>query len=579
MPLVTRARQSFRILVAGSLFVLTLTVSGLLVVTSLADRAAHKTAQIWDDYSVNVQDKIALLTQLHGENGLKDLLGDLAAYVQTQDPALSAEMDARMTKVRALLEKYGNLRLADEETFALRALTATLTSLEDKLKIARHMAERGVSPADVAAVVPPDDSTSTMALSLLLDSWTEAEQRQKARISASMEIANALTRSTLLAVPVLILATILVGWQAWRYVAITREAERQRAEALSTEALYRDLVEGSLQGLLIHTDFKPLFANAAFARMFGYTSPSEALTLPSFLDLVAEEERDDINLVHGKIAAGTIHTWTGRVHCRTLSGETIWVEEMVRQILWNSAPAVQMTLLDVTDRVAHEQNQEMERTLTEQQAQEVVALAEELDAALQLAEEQKARLQRLSITDPLTGAFNRRHFLDRAQQELVRMGRHPDHTVSVVMMDLDLFKAINDTYGHGVGDETLRAFTAASAETLRENDVFGRLGGEEFAALLPETNLAEALIVAERLRERVADLRIPTEAGKDIRITVSLGVAEISDPALPFDSVLSRADAALYESKRNGRNRVTAAPSHAHESGNSSTVHAETREA
>jgi len=558
MHLVTQARWSFRILIIGSLLVLTMTVSGLLVVTSLADRAAHETANAWNNYEADVHGKIALLAVLRGEDGFAGLIDGLTAYVHTQAPALAVDMEARLDAVRALVAQYKNLSVSDEEASALRTLTATLEGLDDKLTIARRMTERGASPDDVAAVVPLHETAAQTALSRLLASWNDAETRQQARISKATEHANTLTRSTLLVVPVLTLAAFLVGWQAWRYVSITREVERQRAESLNTAALYRDLVEGSLQGLLIHADFKPLFANAAFARMFGYNGPDEALSLPSFLNLVEEKERDTINLIHGKIAAGTIHTWTGRVRCQTLHGTSIWVEEMVRPILWNGAPAVQTTLLDVTDRVAHEQDQERERIL---------------------AEEQKARLQSLSITDPLTGAFNRRHFLDCAHQELARMGRHPDHTISVLMMDLDLFKTINDTHGHGVGDAALRAFTAACAEILRETDVFGRLGGEEFAALLPGTDLAEALIVSERLRERVADLRIPTQAGKDIRITVSLGVAEVADPALPFDSVLSRADAALYESKRDGRNRVTAAAAagQAAEPGDSGEVHAETR--
>nr|WP_246152337.1 sensor domain-containing diguanylate cyclase [Roseospira navarrensis] len=360
-------------------------------------------------------------------------------------------------------------------------------------------------------------------------------------------------------VPVLIAGTLLLTWVVWRSTRLSVEAETRRLAAQHSQTLYRDLVEGSLQGLLIHADFKPLFVNPAFARMFGFTDVPEAMALPSFLDLVAEDDQDDVSMVHGMITSGRVHTWTGRVHCVNRRGESVWVEELARPIRWRGEPAAQVTLMDVTDRVAYENDLELARSLTEQQSQEVVALAEELDVALQLAEEQKAQLHKLSVSDPLTGAFNRRHFMEQAQQERARMGRQPDYRVSVLMIDLDHFKAINDTYGHAVGDEALRVFTVLCNETLRENDVFGRLGGEEFAALLPGTGLDEARLVAERLRAGTATVQIAVGDGRHIGLTASLGVAEVTDAAEPFDAVLSRADAALYRSKAEGRDRVTMA--------------------
>jgi diguanylate cyclase (GGDEF)-like protein/PAS domain S-box-containing protein len=560
MHVVTKARRAFRILVLVSALVLIATVTGILVVTTLADRAAQNTHSAWVEYDATVQRKIALLTALHGEDGFAGLASGLSRYVETQDRELWEELHRRLPRLNELLTAYSALTLTEEEDFALRALGASLTGFRDKLAVAHHMAERGVAPEDVAAVVPLDEATTPMALSLLLESWNNAAIRQQARISASLDRASMLTRSTLLVVPVLLMAAGLVGWLGWRFVSMTHEAERHRAGARHTEALYRDLVEGSLQGLLIHADFKPLFVNPAFVRMFGFDGPGEAMAIPSFLDLVDETEQDDLKLVHGKVASGDVHTWTGRIRCRNRYGDTIWVEEMVRPIRWNGTPAVQVTLLDVSERVAHEGDLEMARSLTEQQAQEVVALAEELDSALQLAEEQKAELHRLSNTDPLTGVFNRRHFLERAHQEMALMTRHPTHAVSVLMMDLDHFKRINDTRGHAAGDEVLRAFTAICGETLRETDVLGRLGGEEFGVLLSGTDLDLARVAAERLRARTETLRIAAGAGEEIGLTVSIGVAKVTDPRQPFETVLSRADDALYQSKLAGRNRVTVAP-------------------
>ncbi|MBB4314293.1 sensor domain-containing diguanylate cyclase [Roseospira marina] len=567
MAATTKGGTPFRILVAASLIVLTMTVGGLMLVTSMADYAAKRTEATWADYALNVRGKIALLTLLEGDTGFTDLPNDLAAYVRTRDPVTATTIERRLETLHALVARYGALRLNDEERFALRALSAALSQYQDKLGVVRHMIERNIPQAMIADVVPLQGANAPMALDLLRESWTNADTAQRTQLSDAMARVRLLTRSTLLVVPVLILAALMVGWLAWRYITISREAERRREDMRRSEALYRDLVDGSLQGLLIHADFKLLFVNPAFARMFGFASMSDALTVSSFLELVEPTDRADLELVHSRIAVGAIHTWTGRVHCRNRRGDSIWVEEMARPIQWNGRPAVQMTLLDVTDRVAHEDDLEMERSLTEQQAQEVVALAEELDAALQLAEEQKSQLHRLSIADPLTGAFNRRHLFDCARQELARLDRGSVRALSVIMMDLDHFKVLNDTHGHAVGDHALRAFTVASTETLRENDVFARLGGEEFAALLPGTGLDEARVVAERLRERTADLRIALPGGKQIGLTVSLGVMEVVDPTHSFDAILSRVDAALYDSKRDGRNRVTVVPHIGHDDG------------
>jgi diguanylate cyclase (GGDEF)-like protein len=124
-----------------------------------------------------------------------------------------------------------------------------------------------------------------------------------------------------------------------------------------------------------------------------------------------------------------------------------------------------------------------------------------------------------------------------------------------MILDLDFFKQINDGYGHVAGDEALRAFAAAAARCLREVDAIGRIGGEEFAVLLPDTPTDQAQTVAERIRSAVSRIAIETEYGT-VRFTVSVGVTQ-SDPADDsIDTLLARTDAALYNAKAAGRNRV-----------------------
>jgi diguanylate cyclase (GGDEF)-like protein len=164
------------------------------------------------------------------------------------------------------------------------------------------------------------------------------------------------------------------------------------------------------------------------------------------------------------------------------------------------------------------------------------------------------RLRRLAATDVLTGASNRRHFLEQSLRELQRAKRY-GLDLCLVMLDLDRFKEINDRYGHANGDEALKAFVHACRGVLREVDLLGRLGGEEFAVLLPETGAAGAREVAERLRERVMRLGVPS-GSRILRFTVSAGITMLRAEDESVDALLHRADAALYEAKRSGRNRV-----------------------
>ena len=168
---------------------------------------------------------------------------------------------------------------------------------------------------------------------------------------------------------------------------------------------------------------------------------------------------------------------------------------------------------------------------------------------------QMAELEVLATRDPLTGVPNHRHFHHLASLELDharRMGR----AFAVVSLDIDHFKRINDTWGHAAGDVALRAFAAACRGALREPDILGRLGGEEFAVALPNTGLDAAVAVAERLRAQVAETVVPLQDGGTLAMTVSIGVAACGDDCVVAD-LLARADAALYRSKQGGRDRVT----------------------
>lgn len=166
------------------------------------------------------------------------------------------------------------------------------------------------------------------------------------------------------------------------------------------------------------------------------------------------------------------------------------------------------------------------------------------------------QLRRLATTDPLTGAYNRRHFVTTAEDEMTRAQRH-NHPLSVFMIDIDHFKKVNDTCGHAGGDEALRRTVDVIQMHLRCNDTLGRLGGEEFAVLMPETDLDGAVVLAERLRKVIADMHVIHEEDS-FKITASFGVATNEDGET-FADMLNAADQALYAAKEGGRNKVVTA--------------------
>lgn len=168
----------------------------------------------------------------------------------------------------------------------------------------------------------------------------------------------------------------------------------------------------------------------------------------------------------------------------------------------------------------------------------------------------EADLRHLAAHDPLTGAFNRRAFLDAAYREQARAKRH-GYPVSVVVLDLDRFKAINDTHGHAAGDGVLVHFVQVMQQMMRASDVLGRMGGEEFAVLLPQTALDGALAIADRLRAAIEATPAP-HAPHPIAFTVSAGVSEVAAGEVDVDEALGRADRAMYRAKDLGRNRVEA---------------------
>lgn len=182
-------------------------------------------------------------------------------------------------------------------------------------------------------------------------------------------------------------------------------------------------------------------------------------------------------------------------------------------------------------------------------------------------EELEAQLRELATRDELSGLLNRRAFLERSTALLDHCRRHA-RPCAALMLDIDHFKRINDQHGHQVGDQAIRACAQAIGSALRDADLLGRLGGEEFAVLLPHSTMADAVMIAERIRTAIGGMNLPTPQGHRLSFTVSIGVAAMAPDTLDIEHLLVNADAALYLAKAAGRNKVqthVAATRHPHD--------------
>jgi diguanylate cyclase (GGDEF)-like protein len=196
-------------------------------------------------------------------------------------------------------------------------------------------------------------------------------------------------------------------------------------------------------------------------------------------------------------------------------------------------------------RYVSERTRKLEATVEER--------TQHLNQEIARRQELEDELRALASVDGLTGVNNRRHFLELCEKELDRAQRY-DHPLALMMMDVDHFKRINDSYGHAAGDEVLKQLAATCAANLRGPDILGRLGGEEFAVAMPECGIEAADHVAERLRQTLAKIEVPSEQGT-ISFTISIGVVA-REGGEDLAAALERADKAMYAAKQGGRNRV-----------------------
>jgi diguanylate cyclase (GGDEF)-like protein/PAS domain S-box-containing protein len=281
------------------------------------------------------------------------------------------------------------------------------------------------------------------------------------------------------------------------------ETDRQRIFELSLDMLSISTMDGHF-----------IETNPAWFRILGWSK--DELRNKAWLDLVVPEDLDSSTDIATRLNRGeTVVGFENR--CRCKDGSIKW-------LAWSSYP--------------------------DPEKKRIFSTVRDATARKRMEEE----LLQLATTDPLTGASNRRHFIDRATSELARVRRYGSH-MAVLMLDIDYFKEVNDTHGHGVGDEVLKRLVDCCHQELRETDIFGRYGGEEFAVVLVNTDKASALQICTRLLRTIAKLKIRAGSAT-VKITVSLGITMHQADDSAIDALLKRADDALYQAKNQGRNQI-----------------------
>ncbi len=405
---------------------------------------------------------------------------------------------------------------------------------------------------------------------------------------------------------------------------------------------FRSTLDQFVQGVIIHQNFKPLYVNDAFAKLFGYSGPQEILDLPILRPLVPDELWPRYETEYDEVMRGVKGPIIGRSRGIRKNGEEFWVAVSLCVVDWVSGPAMMLTAYDITRQVEFEygllKNEQKLRSILEilpypiyiarksdgkllfvnrkscllfqksatqflhtsavdlyvdpqdrlnlhelfksvsdirdmevrmKTAQGRVFIAElaailidyngfpAFLVALNDISQRKVleeELFRKASTDALTGINNRGYFQNLAEQE-VRRTRRFSRALSAMMIDIDHFKSVNDSLGHSAGDAVIQGIVKRSLESLRQSDRIGRIGGEEFAVVLPETSLSAAFEVADRLRAHIQEKPIIAEHFA-VPCTVSIGVAQLSEEDGGIEDLLARADKALYRAKQTGRNKV-----------------------
>jgi diguanylate cyclase (GGDEF)-like protein len=294
-------------------------------------------------------------------------------------------------------------------------------------------------------------------------------------------------------------------------------------------------IPGAMKGLLLMVDEAPSFLKVKAS--FGFNKP-----------LV-----DEVLNTDSRFIADVVQLRQPLLFNRVQSGADLGLDRLAEEI--NDTQSVMIAPLEIEEKMMGVilLGSTFQGAFSQADLRLLTNFANTVAAAVHNAQ-LHSEVQELAITDPLTNLYNRRGFFELGQRELDH-ARRTGYALSVIMMDADLLKNINDTYGHDIGDQMLLVIADKCRSNLRKTDITCRYGGDEFAILLPESPLSSTIEVAERLRQSVAEVKLQTRRG-NVSPSVTIGVANMDEDCKELEALLKRADTALYQAKAVGRNRV-----------------------
>jgi diguanylate cyclase (GGDEF)-like protein/PAS domain S-box-containing protein len=302
--------------------------------------------------------------------------------------------------------------------------------------------------------------------------------------------------------------------------------ERKKTEEAlrESEEKYRIVVENAAESILIAQDGMLKYVNPMTVKLLGYSE--EVLTSMPFVELIYPEDMKKLFEAYIRIMSGEENEPVHQFRVVTLDGTVRWADSRAVVISWEGKPATLNFLTDTTER-------------------------KRIEEALR---ESETRYRELSIIDDLTQLYNSRHFYFQLKIELDRSSRYKQ-PLTLLLLDLDNFKAFNDAYGHVEGDQVLWRLGQVVKRCLRETDFAFRYGGEEFTIILFMTTSADGAVTAERIRKEFKKETFSPVPGQDVHVTVSIGLAQYK-PQEEMKAFVHRVDQLMYQGKKNGKDRV-----------------------
>ncbi|PVZ72197.1 sensor domain-containing diguanylate cyclase [Pelagibaculum spongiae] len=313
----------------------------------------------------------------------------------------------------------------------------------------------------------------------------------------------------------------VIEWQGQPAMQVTIVDLSQQVKAQKqirdSERRYRELVDGSIQGILVHQNFTPLFANNSLREMFGLPLSAKLSEVGDMMGYIDPQHWKEIGEKHQQLMAGEQKQIKSEYKVTHVDGSSIWVNLLSSICFWEGKPAALATVVDMTEQ-----------------------------KRLQQALEYKAN------HDGLTGLLNR-NSMSEILESAVQTAKDETSDLCCILADIDEFKKINDCYGHHAGDKVLKIFSQRCSDSLLKQGSVGRWGGEEFIFLMQQVDQIEGVFIAERLRRLIASE--PIVVGDiSISVSASFGIALLNSPQQTAEDLVANADRALYKAKRKGRN-------------------------